>query len=181
VVVVACSHTSLNQSAREAVVAGVLKAQAMLHCRFVCVQCVIDTRPMPCDDVLPLSVSFFDLPPRAVIPPHSKVLLITGSDECSLTLRPPRELPPSSIICVNTILDTIPELRRYKGSIKNKITAAYDQPSSLADMLVLKASKMESCARAEACSEEALDAAYVFAFLAFGCKVRCVSKLENQM
>ena len=181
VVVIACSHTSLNQSAREAVVAGALKAQAMLYGRFVCVQSVIDTRPVPCDHVLPLSASFFDLPLQAVIPPHSKVLLITGSDEHSLTLCPPRTLPPSIVICINTILDTTSELRRYKDSIKNTITAAYDQPSSLADVMALKASKMESRARAEASAEEALDAAFVLALLAFGCKVMCIRKLEKQM
>ncbi len=171
VVVVACSHTSLNRSAREAALTSVLHAQAMLHRRHACVQCVIDTQPVVCDDVLPQCVSFFDFPPKFIIPQHSKVLLITSCDDASFTLRPPRSLPLSCIMCVNTILETTPDLKLCKNNIKCAITTAYDQPSTLSDLLVLKASQAENCTRADKWREDALDAAYTLAFLAFCCKV----------
>ena len=171
VVVVVCSHTSLNRSAREAALASVLHAQAMLHRRHVCVQCVIDTQPVVCDDVLPQCVSFFDFPPKIIIPQHSRVLLISSCDDVSFTLRPPRTLPLSCIMCVNTILETTPDLKLYKNNIKCTITTAYDQPSTLSDLLVLKASQAENSTQAHKSREDALDAAYALAFLAFCCQV----------
>jgi hypothetical protein len=171
VVVVACSHTSLNRSARDAVVAGALKAQALLQCRSVCVQTVMDTVPVTCDEMLPLSVSLFDLPPRNLIPRHSKVLLFTSGDDTGFQLRPPLTLPPSCIMCVNTIVDATPALRPHKQSIKSAIMAAYQPSASFNDNFVLKASLAYNSKAAESAREDALDAAYVLAFLAFACEV----------
>lgn len=179
VVVIACTHTSLNRSAREAALTSVLNAQAMLHRRHSCVQCVIDTQPVVCDDVLPQCVSFFDFPPKIIIPQYSKVLLITSCDDASFTLRPPRTLPLSCIMCLNTILETTPDLKLCKNNIKCTITTAYDQPSNLSDLLVLKASQAENCTRADKSREDALDAAYALAFVAFCCKVMLQPSLHS--
>jgi hypothetical protein len=140
VVVITCSHTSWNRRERDAVVAGALKAQADLHRRFACVQTVIDTQPASCDDILPAQASFFDVPPRNLVPPHSKVFLVSSSDDASFTLRPPLTLPSSSIMYINTILDSTFDLRPHKGRIHDIITTAYEQSTSLSNSLVLKAS-----------------------------------------
>ncbi len=201
VVVVACENNSLNRPFRDAVVAGSLTAQALLQFRPVCIQTVIDTQPVVCDDVLPLSVSLFDFPPQYLIPRHAKVLLFTCGDNSSFTLRPPLTLQPSCLLCINTIVDATPALLPHKQRIKSVILAAYEQPSSHSDneqpsshndmksiisaayeqsssfntSMVLKASLTECSKnnnlRAESSREEALDAAYVLAFLAFACEV----------
>jgi len=164
VVVIACSHTSLNRYAREAVVAGALKAQAELHSRFVCVQAVIDTQPVACDDVLPLAASLFDCPPKPLIHPQSKVILITSSDD-TFSLRPPLSLSPSCLRSINSVIDASPDLRPRKTAITHTILTAYEScpsPSSatLVDVLVLKASLRKHCMHAETSLDDALDAAY---------------------
>jgi hypothetical protein len=179
VVVITCSHTSFNRPARDAVVAGALKAQAILHRRFACIQTVIDTQPAACDDILSLHPSIFDLPPRNLIPPHSKVLLISSCDDTSFTLRPPVALPPCCMMCINTILDSIPDLRLCKAHIQGIVSTAYEQSSSLSDSLVLKASLAKNVIRVETLLEEALDAAFVLAFLAFGCKVNSAARFKE--
>jgi hypothetical protein len=132
-----------------------------------------------CDDVLPLSVSFFDLPPRNLIPRHSKVLLFTSGDDVAFTFRTPLALPPSCILCINTIIDTTPALLPHKQRMKSVIMAAYEQSSSINAALVLKASVDHFSARAETLRESALDAAYVLVFLAFGCEVMSQSCTER--
>lgn len=182
IVVIACSHTSLNRSARDAVVAAALKAQAMLHSSFVCVQAVMDTQPVACDEVLPLAPSLFDCPPHNLIHPQSKVILITSSDNASLSLRPPLTIPSSCITAIDEIVDACPELRPRKTEIKHAIVAAYDHPppTSSATSLVLKASLRKHCMHADSCHDDALDAAYVIAFLAFACKVSCAHVGEHE-
>jgi hypothetical protein len=174
IVVIACSHTSLNRSARDAVVAAAVKAQGSLHNRDVGVHTVImDMQPAPCDDVLPVAASIFDAVPRAFIPPHSQVLLIVedNSAAAAFRLRPPLSLCSSCIFCVNTMLDGIPDLRPYKDAIKNTVFEAYERSSSLlSDALVLKGS-LENYFMDDSLRDDALDAAYALAFLAFGCQV----------
>jgi hypothetical protein len=130
----------------------------------------MDTSPAMCDEMLPLSVSFFDFPPRNLLPGHSKVLLITSSDDTDFHLRPPLTLPPSCIMSVNTAVDTTPDLRPHKQNIKSTIMAAYQPSASFDEAFVLKASLAHNMNRTKS-REDALDAAYVLAFLAFACEV----------
>jgi hypothetical protein len=83
-------------------------------------------------------------------------------------------------MCINTILDSIPDLRLCKGHIQGIVSTAYEQFSSLSDSLVLKASLAKNIIRVETLLEEALDAAYVLAFLAFGCKVNSAARFKKR-